>query len=163
MVRLDKWRAARDGAAKKRAELVLFGDSTAFGSSGSPVVPWIYRVRALSAAAGYKDGGRGNISWADAILKPAPNEPADTPNSIVSKTGFGGSNINGTTSLTYFDSKVRAIPSPCRATASRSVCTYQTSWVSGVFSYAVDGAPATKVSAFYPSGVRPAALLDRRS
>jgi len=157
---IDKWRAARNNAKNQRVELVLFGDSTAFGSSGSPVVPWIYRVRALSAEAGYNDGGRGNVSWADSMLKASPNEPADTAkDTIVSKTGFSGSEINGVASMTYFDSKVLGDTVTLQGYGEQIRLHYQRSWVSGVFTYSVDGGPEIEVNAFYSTGVQPDALL----
>lgn len=157
---LDKWRAGRDGAKNQRVELVLFGDSTAFGSSGSPVVPWIYRVRGLSAEAGYNDGGRGNVSWADSMLKASPNEPADTAkDTVVSKTGFSGSSINGVASMTYFDSKVAGDSITLQGYGEQIRLHYQRSWISGVFTYSVDGGPEIEVNAFYPRGVQPDALL----
>lgn len=157
---LDKWRNARGNAKNEQVELVLFGDSTAFGSSGSPVVPWIYRVRALSVEAGYYDGGRGNVSWADSMLKAAPIEPADTaPGTVVSKKGFDGSGIPGVASVTYFDSKTTGDSITLQGHAEQIRLHFQRSWASGVLSYAVDGGEEIEVSAFDPTSLRPDALL----
>lgn len=63
---LDRWKAARNASSSARAEVVAFGDSTTYGQTATGNAntsannySWVQKLRALSIAAGYTDGGLG--------------------------------------------------------------------------------------------------------
>lgn len=57
---LNIWRTARNNAASALCEVAIIGDSTTFGISGGFYnYPWPSKLRRLSVAAGFADGGRG--------------------------------------------------------------------------------------------------------
>lgn len=60
------WRAARAAAATTRTEVAIFGDSTTWGSQAN--YSWVQRLRDLSVAAGYADGGKGVFGQGEGTL-----------------------------------------------------------------------------------------------
>ncbi len=142
---LDVWKAARNASATESAEIVCIGDSTtsceSTGTGG-----WVVKLRALSIAAGYTDGGRGTAP----VLYDTAAMSGENLAMLVSNTGFGEPD-----SFDPFQSGLsttigNVITVQGKGTAFR--LTYGKRTTSGRFSYAVDGGAAVTVDAEPPSG-----------
>lgn len=144
---LDVWRSVRSLSASQLIEIVVFGDSTSSGSTTDPVkaeYSWTQKLRALFAAAGYTDGGRGLVYADSNDTTPLNGDPLTT---IVSQTGFNAGAV-------AFSIRPGSITSTTAADAItlQGVCTairIQYSRIAGTtgsFSYAVDGGSPVTVT-----------------
>jgi hypothetical protein len=141
------WKAARDAAGASMAEVAIFGDSTTYGActttspSAVPIYSWINKLRSLSVAAGYQDGGPGIV-----YLDTTDNHNFDGIVYQVAKTGFAGGisfthNPGAQVSTTIGDT----ITMQGRGSTVRIWYTKQAAM--GSFSYSIDGGTAVNVNA----------------
>lgn len=149
---LDVWKAARDNSANARTEVVIFGDSTTAGSattvpanySGSSYT-WVQKLRELSIAAGYPDGGRGIAGLPDTAGMSGPdNIPIiQSMNPAGSWVGAGDGNDVLLTDTPTSTTNGATIVFQGHGTAARLHYTKMGS-NTGTFTYSVDGgAPVT--------------------
>lgn len=150
---LDVWRAARATHASQRVEAVIVGDSTWWGqvSAGdtnpgsnfydvdnySPVA----KIRELSLAAGYTDGGPGIVGLFDSAGSlGTPADPVDR--------GYTATQAGSVTTLlsTYSPALGATQTVTYRPTTSQVRLWYWASGDSGSFTYSVNGAAAVTVT-----------------
>jgi lysophospholipase L1-like esterase len=91
---LNTWKAARNAHATTQTDVTCTGDSTTEGvpASGNNTGGWVAKLRALSIAAGYTDGGRGQIDGAFDTATASGESFAG----YVSKTGWASAAPNST-------------------------------------------------------------------
>lgn len=151
---LDVWKAARNASATTRTEVVIFGDSTTFGSATGtiPFYSWVQKIRALSIAAGYTDGGRGIAGLSDTAAMSGPEnipivQSMNPANSWVS-SGDGNDVLLSETPTSTANGA--AVVFQGYGTAARLHYTKMSTV--GSFTYAIDGGTTTTVNANIASG-----------
>jgi hypothetical protein len=85
---LDRWFAARALSASQRVEVVVFGDSTTWGSEATGGgYSWIDRIRDKVIASGFTDGGKGIFGSGENLI--TLRDASYEVNGFVSKTFSG--------------------------------------------------------------------------
>ncbi len=142
---LDRWYRYRSVAntAASRREVVVFGDSTAFGSGPTPTYSWVQRLRDRAVSAGYADGGKGIFARDESTIG------YDSPevNGFVSSTGtLGSADPYDTLAGQYWlmTSASATITTQFRTTGVR--IWYTRRGAAGTFTYAIDGGAAVTVT-----------------
>lgn len=144
---LDVWKAARNASASTRTEVVIFGDSTTFGSTGgSPFFySWVQKLRANSIAAGYPDGGRGIAGLGDTAGMSGPeNIPIIQSTSGGTWTSAGDSNDMLLSETPTTSTNGATIVFQGYGTKAR--LHYTKIGTGGTFTYAINGGSATTVN-----------------
>lgn len=139
---LDRWWAWRATGGATRREVVVFGDSTTFGSGG--LYSWLQRLRDRAVSYGLPDGGKGIFAGSeDQIVYDSPEV-----NGFVSLT-FSGSpdSFDNLTGNYYYDAGTvgHVLNLQFRGTAAR--LWYRTGGTFGQFTYSVDGGSVVTVNA----------------
>lgn len=142
---LDTWKAARDAHASQLVEVAIFGDSTTFGATdlgGNNNYSWVQRLRALSKAAGYTDGGKGIAG----IMDPTILHDTGEVSAIQANTGFGsGGSFDVLLTETAFSNTAdNSITFQGYGTMLRLY--YSRLGAGGEFTYSVDGGAAVVVN-----------------
>lgn len=148
---LEKWRAARDGSASSLCEVAIFGDSTTYGSAnGTPAFySWIQKLRALSRAAGYADGGRGIAGVSDfATLTTGGPSGEDGTLSYSSLGGWAGA--GGPMLTETFGSTTGGQALVLQGWGTKCRLHFGKTQSSGQFTVSIDGGSATTYESYTP-------------
>lgn len=149
---LAVWDTARDAAATQLSEVVIIGDSTAYGSSdatapgGAALYSWVAKLRALSQAAGLTDGGRGIAGNSDTAAL-----SGESLSIVQSITGFAASTGVGVLNTDTFRSTTAADVVTLQGYGSQARLHYNRVGASGRFSYSIDGGASVNIDPALPS------------
>lgn len=141
---LDRWFAARNAAASRLSEVTMYGDSTWFGQTGAsaPYYSPLQRIRERLIAAGYTDGGHGNLNGADDVTSAADTVALvgfAVPSDIYVLPGESNLSATGGDSMTFTRSGRYLTLLYARANNG------------GRFTYEIDGGGEIPVDPAYPT------------
>lgn len=147
------WQAARNASTATRTEVVIFGDSTTFGSATGtiPFYSWVQKIRALSIAAGYTDGGRGIAGMSDTAALSGPENIPIVQSTSGGTWGNSGDGLDVLLTETP-TSTVNGATIVFQGYGTAARLHYTKTATCGTFTYSIDGGTPVSVNANIASG-----------